>query len=290
MRPTSQEVPAAMPIGLLVAGVGRSGTSLATLMSLALGLRGPHVDDVMPPNDANPTGYWESNSLAVLNDELLAQWGSTWWTPPATIDDPMMRQLDGHTEKALSAFRSAFGSAPRWIWKDPRLTVLLDFWLQVLGPQPILVPVRSPQAVAHSISARDRIGYPDALLIWERHTRSLLRQLHGHRVLLLDYQLLTRTPDQWIHTVRTFCQNAGLDVHDPTQVPKQQIARHRRELSGPLSDQQLELAATVRQLHGAHVVFPHVEPGPETPTANTVQFDVERTARNSAPQASATTG
>ncbi len=183
--------------GLLVVGVGRSGTSIATRLSLTLGLLPPRQSDLMPANYANPTGYWESVTLAAFNDALLAQIGATWWTPPPVETAALNTAPAEQRSEARQAFTAAFGCGSGWVWKDPRLTALLPFWDDVLGKQPVLVPVREPREVAASIAARDKLNAKQSLAVWERHTRLLWSALAGRQALICRYADLISDPTGW---------------------------------------------------------------------------------------------
>ena len=253
--------------GLLVLGVGRSGTSIATRIAVQLGMRPPRAGDLMPADQANPDGYWESTQLALLNDRLLAHWGATWWTPPAAVTAQMITLLDVHRAAAEEAFRDVFGDGPGWVWKDPRLVMLIEFWSGVVGPTPVLVVTRDPHEVARSISRRDGLSVGQGLAIWERQTRLLLTHLAGNPVLLLDYAQLVAAPDAWQQQLTAFCQVQGLDVAVARESPARLVRarqpdRSRRDEG--LSPEATELVRILGDLAGSHVHFPALELDPET--------------------------
>ena len=64
------------PIGLLVLGMHRSGTSVLTRVLSLLGADLP--THLLPANDGNESGYWESEELSRLQDELLASLNLAW--------------------------------------------------------------------------------------------------------------------------------------------------------------------------------------------------------------------
>ncbi len=238
-------------------GVGRSGTSLATRVAHSIGLHLPIPPDVMPPNPANPSGYFESTLLSAINDKLLALWRCSWWQPPPAVTDSMLQQLDDKAPAASDAFTSVFESG--WVWKDPRLTVLLPFWERVLGSQPVLVVFREPQGVARSLVTRDKVTYEQGLAIWERHTRLALANLPGRRVLLRSYQSLCNRPAAWRSDLLAFCLSAGLPVRQGVDQPPR-ITRSRSSADGWISPEQAELLTLLLDLEGTHTSFPAVSP------------------------------
>ncbi|MUL76162.1 hypothetical protein [Mycolicibacterium sp. CBMA 226] len=241
-----------MTDGLIVVGVGRSGTSTATAFAEVAGLRLPN--DVLPADEWNADGYLESRSLIGFNDHLLLASGQTWWKP---------RRAEGHgvteyrcARRASRVFRRAFGNGRGWVWKDPRLPMLLPFWDQVLGIQPAMVPYRDPVAVAASISRRDKVGIDVSLAIWERHSRQMLLSIAGRPVLFSDYAELTERPEKWFRQLVDFCTESGLDVVNPEVDFNSRIRRiDRPTVYKRPTVNQIELAELIASLQGPHSEF-----------------------------------
>ena len=63
---------------LLVAGSGRSGTSLFTGLTGELGFHIPKPE--VKANKSNPRGFGEPRWAVDFHNELLAEWTSTWTT------------------------------------------------------------------------------------------------------------------------------------------------------------------------------------------------------------------
>jgi hypothetical protein len=83
---------------ILVLGMHRSGTSALTGTLAKLGASLPK--DLMPANESNPRGYWESLGLVKLHDELLASAGSSW-------DDWRSFNSSWHGTPVAAAFRES---------------------------------------------------------------------------------------------------------------------------------------------------------------------------------------
>jgi hypothetical protein len=256
--------------GLLIVGVGRSGTSIATKLVTELGLTAPRDDDLIPGNYANPRGYWESQSLVDLNDRLLEQWCSSWWQPPPAVTTSMLDELGDVTAEAADVFTAVFPGGSAWTWKDPRLTVLLPFWDRVLGNQPVLFLYREPQSVARSIAKRDGLTYEQGLSVWERHTRLALTALSGKRVAVSSYADLCADPARYQASLLAFCRAAGLAVHEPAQFPEDLLSVPHSSCDGPLTDEQSATLAILETAKGLHERFSVPELPNESPSANDV--------------------
>ncbi len=183
---------------ILVLGMHRSGTSAFSRVINLLGAAAPARP--MPPGPDNPRGFWEPESVARLNDELLAAGHASWvdWTrfDPARLPTALLESTLPRMEAAL---RAEFGEAELFVLKDPRLSRLLPLWLPALqrvGAAPCaVVALRHPAAVARSLAARNGLALETALLLWlryvldaERVTRSMPRAFASYDALLADWR------------------------------------------------------------------------------------------------------
>lgn len=252
-----------MTRGLLVVGVGRSGTSIATRLAGSLGLRLPRSPDLLPGNASNPDGHWESASLAELNDRLLARIDSTWWTPPAVVSPELVATLAPLCTDAIRAFEDVFGTSDGWLWKDPRLTVTLPFWSDLIDAGRVLYPHRQPQAVAKSIAARDGLSYLQGLAIWERHTRLSLTACSNRSVAISSFELLASDPERWTRNLAEFARQVDLPVHAPRGNYLTFVRRAPEPVSGWVSPQQKVLSTLLRDLGGNHQKFRLPTPLPD---------------------------
>ncbi len=185
---TSDQTPARP--ALLVLGMHRSGTSaLAGVLGRA-GFALPQ--ELMPPTEHNPRGYFESTWIFRLNDALLAAAGSSW-------DDWRAFDADWHLSPAAEPFHAEAqealaaefpGTAPI-VLKDPRICRLLPFWTGALteaGFRPLAVCTHRPAREVGASLAR-RNGWPEArgLLLWLRHVLDAEAQTRGRPRVFVSY-------------------------------------------------------------------------------------------------------
>ncbi len=188
---------------VVVAGMHRSGTSLAASIVAAGGVR--MGKRLLAADRNNRHGYTEDLDFLELNREVLAattptddgghpDWG---WT------EHDRRRRDGTDAFAarareLIAARTAAGG--RWGWKDPRTTLLLDFWHPLLEDPVYLSVYRPPWGVADSMQRLgagvflSNPGY--ALAIWASYNDHLLdfHQRHADRSLLVSADAIVSEP------------------------------------------------------------------------------------------------
>ena len=137
----------------------------------------------MPPQADNPEGFWEHLGFVALNDELLSELGGAWDLPPGADEDFTSARLDPLRLKARLLIEK-FDSASVWGWKDPRNSLTLPFWQQLLPRLKTIVVVRNPLEVAHSMRQRNGTSYSFGLRLWEIYNRRLVEAMNGKERLI----------------------------------------------------------------------------------------------------------
>ena len=190
--------PSATRTAVLVAGMHRSGTSALTRVLNIVGCDLPRT--LVRPKRGNVLGFWESQTITNLNEEILASAHSFWedWRPfrRSWYSYP---PSEAFQHRARQLIRDEFGDSRLFVLKDPRLCRLMPFWLQAFDALSVQVhvisPIRSPFDVASSLHARNHIDPFSGLLIWLRYvldaecaSRSLVRSYLRYEHLLSDPQ------------------------------------------------------------------------------------------------------
>jgi len=131
--PASKAAKIAKPrTAYLVLGMHRSGTSAVTQLLALAGAQLPA--NVMPGDEHNAKGYFEPWKIAIFNDERLRAAGSAWDDPFAYPYRPLGPDEDkAWLDAATALFDEEFPKATWPLMKDPRATVLLPMWREVLA-------------------------------------------------------------------------------------------------------------------------------------------------------------
>jgi hypothetical protein len=204
--------------GVIILGMHRSGTSLAAEIAYRWGA---YADTSLfiEPNDGNPRGYWEPRPLLKLNNDLLATVHSSWKVPPTEEGRKHLARLAKRGSFRHRAHKLLATMNPNqnvWLWKDPRLCILLLFWKEILGTVVYLVSIREPMAIASSLCARRDFSVPSALLLWQKYMSTRISDEDGpSKAFFFSYEeLLHDSPKVCDRICRFLDKNTGMGDQD----------------------------------------------------------------------------
>src|SRR5207244_12755673 len=89
-----------------------------------------------------------------------------------------------------------FDSAGFWGWKDPRNSLTLPFWQDLLPGMKMLIVVRNPLEVAHSMRERNGTSYSFGLRLWEIYNRRLIETASKQERLVTHYDLVFESAER----------------------------------------------------------------------------------------------
>ena len=158
---------------------------------------------LMPPQADNPEGFWEHLGFVAVNDELLNELGGAWDLPPKADENFSDPRLDGLRMKARLLIEG-LDSARVWGWKDPRNSLTLPFWHDVLPGLKTLIIVRNPLEAAHSMRERNGTSYSLGLRLWEIYNRRVIEAANAHEQLVTHYDLFFEDPETELRRIAHF--------------------------------------------------------------------------------------
>src|SRR5207244_3498372 len=97
-----------------------------------------------------------------------------------------------------------FDSAGLWGWKDPRNSVTLPFWQNLLPGLKTLIMVRNPLEVAHSMKERNGTSYSFGLRLWEIYNQRVIETAHEQDRLVTHYDLFFENPEMELRRIAHF--------------------------------------------------------------------------------------
>ena len=178
---------------------------------------------LMPPQADNPDGFWEHLGFVALNDELLNALGGAWDLPPKTDENLTHAELDSLRMKARLLIEG-FDSAHLWGWKDPRNSLTLPFWQDLLPALKTLVIVRNPLEVAYSMRERNGTSYAFGLRLWEIYNRRLMETAGEHERLVTHYDLFFENAAKELRRIAKFIELPDAKIRSAAKL----VATQRR--------------------------------------------------------------
>lgn len=200
-----------MEQSVLIAGMHRSGTSMVARIAFLLGVHfGPECD-LMTATVDNPEGYFENRGFVKFHDALLDLLGGAWDRPPllgweAVKSTEAAARL---TQDARVLVRYLSDAGTTWGWKDPRTSLLLDFWKTLLpqGSAKLIICVRNPKEVVASMRQRgDAVAHP--YLVWHAYNCALLEHAAAFDTLWLSYDGFFDAPAAMVERLCEFLEIA----------------------------------------------------------------------------------
>lgn len=182
----------------------RSGTSA---MSGSLSMAGVDLGpDLMQPAADNPRGYHENQFITDCSDEALRLLGSCWDDPFPLPDCRDWDETLAPVRRKLTAYISDRFPAGRLSgFKDPRLCLLVPFFLEILADLGILphfvIMLRNPVEVADSLKKRDGFSREKSLLLWMKHLLEAERATRGFPRCFIRFDDLLAAPKETIRSV-----------------------------------------------------------------------------------------
>ena len=176
---------------------------MLTRLLHACGLYLGPKDELMPAQADNPDGFWEHLGFVALNDELLNALGGAWDLPPKRDENFAHARLDPLRMKARLLVEK-FDSAGLWGWKDPRNSLTLPFWQNLLPSMKTLIMVRNPLEVAHSMKERNGTSYSFGLRLWEIYNQRVMETASEQNRLVTHYDLFFEDPESELQRITNF--------------------------------------------------------------------------------------
>lgn len=169
---------------ICILGMHRSGTSTVSRLINLLGAYLGEETDLMLPGSDNPEGYWERNDVVLLHDRILNHLKRSWDSSLPLPDKWYQREdVKPFRDELVELVKKNFNGQGLWAWKDPRTTILLDIWKDVLNELGVelkcVICVRNPLDVARSLEKRNGFPYDKSFGIWFNYNIEVLKATNG---------------------------------------------------------------------------------------------------------------
>ena len=155
---------------VIIAGMHRSGTSLTASLLKDAGV--DIGDDLLPPAPDNQRGFFEDRGFQEFHEQVMAKRGYDYL--PLSRDGLAFNDEEKKNARTLIEGRS--GRAV-WGWKDPRTSLFLEQWDELLENTVYFFVFRHPLEVVASLLKRAgpkvlrKAG--DLFVVWALHNRAI---------------------------------------------------------------------------------------------------------------------
>lgn len=189
-----------MSYRIIVCGIYRSGTSLTTKLIREWGAYAGKSEDLFE----DEFGYLEHLALQKFNDDLL---NNNSYVPTLEhillekVNDPQLSRRaqqileDMDTEAELQGMKA-------WVWKDPRIPLVLPFWSHFWEDAIFVIPVRHPVETIFSSAKMEgldpeNVPLSAGMVYWQFCMLNILKAAQNmHRKIFIGYDQLIQNPQQ----------------------------------------------------------------------------------------------
>jgi hypothetical protein len=158
----------------------------------------------------NERGFWENVDFVTLNDALLQELGGAWDTPPPPPETWNIAGLDPLRDGALDLI-SRLSGLKQWGWKDPRNSLTLSFWRQLIPKIKVVICLRNPLEVIQSLVRRGSTADDSLLELWLTYNQELMAAVPPEDRVITHYATYFRDPRRELRRVLGFL---GIPVSD----------------------------------------------------------------------------
>lgn len=188
---------------VVVVGMHRSGTSLVGSLLSNLGI---DMGDTAASDLHNVSGYYEDLALLKINEKILGNMGATWSNPPS----------EAAIEKEMDQIREIYREfvehhEGRWGVKDPRLSLFIKPFLDVVENPKVIFCRRPVDQVAKSLRERDLVPEEATVQLRTRYNKAIEKVLSGYDHLIVEYDNLVNDPKTTVTAIADF---VGVEMRD----------------------------------------------------------------------------
>jgi hypothetical protein len=194
------------PTMVLVLGMHRSGTSVTARLMECLGAK--NSDILMRPTEGNPEGSFEDTDIYEFNERKLLPRLRRAWHSVGSVDWTALSAADRgkYALEALEILRKNYSlSNPLSVLKEPRICILLPFWLSVFQHAGFNVKVtcvvRDPVSVVRSLSKKEGLSLAHSGILFVNYWISILNYIQDLPVAFVQYDEIFVNPAKSLRDV-----------------------------------------------------------------------------------------
>lgn len=235
---------------IIITGMHRSGTSLTASLLQSAGIQ--IGDRLMGQNKGNDKGHFEDLDFVEFHQDVLQSQGicAAGWTNNSSI------QVQQQYLAAAQNLILARQNQTMWGWKDPRTTLFLDFWHQLISDAKFVFIFRSPWEVVDSLFRRGDVIFgtnPNfALQQWCQYNQTILdfQQQYPKQSVLLEVESIIQHPEAVVNLLKQKFQldlRSPKSLYDPNLFHIDSNIQYRQALINKFFPESVELYAQLQE-------------------------------------------
>lgn len=187
------------PTMLLVLGMHRSGTSVTARLLECLGAI--QSKKLMQVQLDNPKGFFEDQEVQRFNNYKILHrigisWNSLGFAKWNTLSECEWAELE---IEAVNIIKNNYSlNNPLSVLKEPRICILLPFWLSVLKKSgydvKVICSIRDPLSVSRSLNARDGFSITHGGMLYITYWLSILSNIQDLPVAFMEFDEIVEDP------------------------------------------------------------------------------------------------
>jgi glycosyltransferase involved in cell wall biosynthesis len=188
---------------VILTGMHRSFTSLTSSLLTEVGIN--MGKSILPPDIHNPEGYFENEdflhfdrgicSVSINSENSFPDWG---WAVDERMNPDKLKEAEECAKKLVYDRRKL----RLWGWKDPRISLMLDFWDSIIPHAKYVFVYRNPAEVYESVYKLKGIELfqknPEYIeKCWRDHNKNILNFAlkNRERCVIVNTNKLTQNPN-----------------------------------------------------------------------------------------------
>ena len=189
---------------ICITGMHRSGTSSLAQLLYRCGVYLGKENELFAAGPANPDGYWENSRFVSINNRIFDAYRSGWDLPPSLEEGWHDSEKIAPLKAEAGDLVGEFEGHGYWGWKDPRSSLTMPLWLDLVPETKVVISLRNPLEVALSLRKRGNSSLAFGLNLWTVYSRRLLEALPADRYIITHYGAYFYRPQDEIRRVLDF--------------------------------------------------------------------------------------
>jgi lipopolysaccharide biosynthesis protein len=226
-----------MPVA--IAGMHRSGTSMIARLLNLCGLYLGESDDLLPATDNNRAGFWERAKLVDINNQILNRLSGGWDMVPSIEPGWTSQNIFNNLKIAALQEIQTLSQHQPWGWKDPRTSLVLEFWIELIPDLKFVICIRNPCEVYHSLAKQGGVSSQFAYRLWLEYYKHLLAHLSPSQYIVTHYDTFFHDPVNELRRLLTFANISATEqqIQDACYSISHSLKHHTANSAGSEIDE-----------------------------------------------------